>query len=222
MFSSVTATLGQLTDRQLHKPIIISIFGSIAAVLLFGAAIFHILTWFSIFGGWMDTAASWAASVIVVILGILFLPSASSAISSLFLDSVCNAVETKHYPGLGPPQPQRFVETILENLKFLGLQVLVNIVLLPLYLFAPGLNVILFYAVNGYLLGREFFEMVAMRRLRPAEAKALRKRNAGSVFVSGVLIAGVMTVPVLNCAGPVFATAFMLHRFERLRNTIKK
>ena len=222
MFSSVTATLGQLTDRRLHKPIIVSVLGSIAAVLLFGAAVFYVLTWFSFFGGWMDAAATWATSVIVVILGILFLPSVSSVISSLFLESVCNAVEAKHYPGLGPPQRQRFVETILENLTFLGVQVLVNILFLPLYLFAPGLNIILFYTINGYLLGREFFEMVAARRLTPAEAKSLRKRNAGLVFVSGVLIAGVMTVPVLNCAGPVFATAFMLHRFERLRNNTKR
>ena len=79
-----------------------------------------------------------------------------------------------------------------------------------------------FYGANGYLLGREFFEMVALRRLTPAETKALRKRKAGSVFISGVLIAAVMTIPILNFAGPVIATAFMLHRFERLRNDMKK
>ncbi|WP_193172409.1 EI24 domain-containing protein [Nisaea nitritireducens] len=222
MFSSITATLGQLTDPRLRNPIIVSVLGSIAAILLLGAAVWYVLDWFSFFGGWMDDAAAWVASLIVIVLGILFFPGASNAISSLFLDSVCNAVEAKHYPGLGPSRPQPFVETVLEGLKFLGITVLVNIVLLPVYLLAPGLNLVVFYGANGYLLGREFFEMVAMRRLTPAEAKELRKRKAGSVFVSGVLIAAVMTIPVLNFAGPVIATAFMLHRFERLRNDMKK
>lgn len=222
MFASLTATLGQLTDPRLRNPIIVSVLGSIVAILLLGAAVWYVLDWFSFFGGWMDDAAAWVASLIVVVLGILFFPGASNAISSLFLDSVCNAVEAKHYPGLGPSRPQPFVETVLEGLKFLGITVLVNIVLLPVYLLAPGLNLVVFYGANGYLLGREFFEMVAMRRLTPAETKELRKRKAGSVFVSGVLIAAVMTIPVVNFAGPVIATAFMLHRFERLRNDMKK
>lgn len=222
MFASLTATLGQLTDPRLRNPIIVSVLGSIVAILLLGAAVWYVLDWFSFFGGWMDDAAAWVASLIVVVLGILFFPGASNAISSLFLDSVCNAVEAKHYPGLGPSRPQPFVETVLEGLKFLGFTVLVNIVLLPVYLLAPGLNLVVFYGANGYLLGREFFEMVAMRRLTPAETKELRKRKAGSVFVSGVLIAAVMTIPVVNFAGPVIATAFMLHRFERLRNDMKK
>mgnify|MGYP003627875024 CR=1 FL=1 len=102
MFSSVTATLGQLTDPRLRNPIIISIVGSITAILLLGVAVWYVLDWSSIFGGWLDDAAAWVASLIVVILGILFFPGAANAISSLFLDSVCNAVEAKHYPGLGP------------------------------------------------------------------------------------------------------------------------
>lgn len=221
MFSSVTATLGQLTDPRLRNPIIISIIGSITAILLLGVAVWYILDWFSIFGGWLDDAAAWVASLIVVILGILFFPGAANTISSLFLDSVCNAVETKHYPGLGPARPQPFAETVLGSLKFLGITVVVNIVLLPFYLI-PGLNLVVFYGANGYLLGREFFEMVALRRLTPAETKALRKQKAGAIFISGVLIAAVMTIPVLNFAGPVIATAFMLHRFERLRSDMKK
>lgn len=222
MFSSVTATLGQLTDPKLRNPIIISVLASITAILLLGAAVWYALDWFSFFGGWLDEAAAWVASLIVVVLGVLFFPGASNAISSLFLDSVCKAVEARHYPGLGPARPQPFVETILESFKFLGITVLVNVLLLPIYLLVPGLNLVVFYGANGYLLGREFFEMVAMRRLTPAEAKELRKRMSGSVFISGVMIAAVMTVPILNFAGPVIATAFMLHRFERLRNDMKK
>jgi len=222
LFSALSATIGQLTDPRLRNPIIISVVGSIMAILLLGATVWYVLDWFSFFGGWLDDAAAWIASLIMVILGVLFFPGAANIISGLFLDSVCKAVEARHYPALGPARPQPFIETVLESTKFLGITVIVNVLLLPIYLLVPGLNLIVFYGANGYLLGREFFEMVALRRLTPAETKELRKRKAGSVFVSGVLIAAVMTIPIVNFAGPVIATAFMLHRFERLRNDMKK
>ena len=227
MFSALSATIGQMTDPRLRNPIIISVVGSIMAILFLGAAVWYVLDWFSFFGGWLDDAAAWVASLIVVILGVLFFPGAANIISGLFLDSVCKAVETKHYPALGPARPQPFTETVLESLKFLGITVLINVLLLPIYalaffLLVPFINPVIFYSANGYLLGREFFEMVALRRLSPAETKELRKRKAGSVFISGVLIAAVMTIPIVNFAGPVIATAFMLHRFERLRSDMKK
>ncbi|UUX52149.1 EI24 domain-containing protein [Nisaea acidiphila] len=222
MFSALTATLGQLSDPRLRNPIILSVIGSLATIFLLGAAVWFVLDFFAFFGGWLDELAAWVASLIVVILGLVFFPGASNAISSLFLDSVSGAVEAKHYPTLGPARPQPLSEAILEGLRFLAITVAVNILLLPVYLLVPGLNIVIFYGANGYLLGREFFEMVAMRRMEPAEAKALRKRKSGAVFISGVLIAAIMTIPILNLAGPVIATAFMLHRFEYLRNDMKK
>jgi len=222
MFSALTATLGQLTDPRLRNPILLSIAGSLVVILLLGVVVWFVLDMFAFFGGWLDEVAAWVASLIVIVLGLVFFPGASNAISSLFLDSVAKAVEAKHYPDLGPARSQPLTEAIIEGLRFLAMTIAINIVLLPVYLFVPGLNLVVFYGANGYLLGREFFEMVALRRLEPAEAKALRKRKAGAVFVSGVLIAAVMTIPIVNLAGPVIATAFMLHRFENLRNDMKK
>ncbi|WP_420402988.1 EI24 domain-containing protein [Nisaea sp.] len=222
MFSALTATLGQLSDPRLRNPIVLSVVGSLATILLLGVVVWFVLDLFAFFGSWLDEAAAWVASLIVIVLGVVFFPGASNAISSLFLDSVSKAVEAKHYPGLGPARPQPVTEAILEGLRFLAVTIAVNVVLLPVYLLVPGLNLVVFYGANGYLLGREFFEMVALRRMDPAEAKALRNRKSGAVFVSGVLIAAIMTIPVLNLAGPVIATAFMLHRFEYLRNDMKK
>ncbi|MBO6563051.1 MAG: EI24 domain-containing protein [Nisaea sp.] len=221
MFSALTATLGQLSDPKLRNPIILSVIGSLATILVLGVAAWYLLDLIAYFGSWVDDLLAWVGGLVVIVLGLLFFPGASNAISSLFLDSVSKAVEARHYPNLGPARPQPLGEAVLEGLRFLGITILVNLVLLPFYLL-PGINLVLFYGANGYLLGREFFEMVAMRRMEPAEAKALRKRKAGSIFLSGVLIAAIMTIPVLNLAGPVIATAFMLHRFEYLRNDMKK
>lgn len=222
MFKALSAAIGQLPDPRLRNPILISVIGSVLVIALLGFAAWMVLDWFSFFGGWMDEAAAWIASLIVIVLGFVFFPGASNAISGLFLDSVAGAVEARHYPDLGPARPQPVVEAILGGLRFLGVAVLVNVLLLPVYLLVPGLNIVIFYGANGYLVGREYFEMVAARRLTPAEARDLRKRKSGAIWIGGVLMAGVMTVPILNLAGPVIATAFMLHRFERLRKDMNK
>lgn len=222
MFSALTATLGQLSDPRLRNPIILSVAGSLVTIILLGVLAWYLLDSFAFFGGWLDDLAAWVAGIAVVVLGVVFFPGASNAISSLFLDSVSRAVEARYYPALGPARPQPLSEAMVESLKFLGVTLLLNLVMLPVYLLVPGLNIVIFYGLNGYLLGREYFEMVAVRRMDPAEAKLLRKQKAAAVFISGVLIALVMTVPLVNLAGPVIATAFMVHRFERLRNDVKK
>jgi CysZ protein len=79
----------------------------------------------------------------------------------------------------------------------------------------PGVNLTVFFVANGYLLGREYFEFAAMRHLPINEAKALRRKNGMTVFVGGLIIAGVMAIPLVNLLTPLFATAFMVHIYKR-------
>src|SRR5260370_19728870 len=101
-------------------------------------------------------------------------------------------------------------------LRLMGLTLLLNLLALPLYLIFPGINLFLFLALNGYLLGRGYFEVIALRRLDAAAAKAVRTRFAGRVFLGGVVIAGLFALPLVNLVAPVIATAFMVHVFEAL------
>ena len=84
-------------------------------------------------------------------------------------------------------------------------------------LFIPPLNFVLFYLLNGYLLGREYFEMVAVRRLDLAATKRLRRDFRGRVILAGAVITFLLTIPLVNLVTPIIATAFMLHIFEELR-----
>ena len=96
------------------------------------------------------------------------------------------------------------------SLKFLGVVVLGNFLALVLLL-VPGVNIAAFFLVNGYLLGREFFEFAAMRFRSEAEAKAMRRRNAATVFLAGMVIAGFLALPLINLLTPLFAAAMMVH-----------
>jgi CysZ protein len=71
--------------------------------------------------------------------------------------------------------------------------------------------------MNGYLLGREYFELVALRHSDFDAARALRRRNRGMVFASGIVVAVLFTVPLLGWFMPAFATAFMVHVYENMR-----
>ena len=82
---------------------------------------------------------------------------------------------------------------------------------------SPPFNLILYYGVNGYLFGREYFEIVAFRRLTPAETKRLRRRYGMRLFLAGILLTVMMTIPLVNLFAPIVAAAFMVHIFEGLR-----
>jgi uncharacterized protein involved in cysteine biosynthesis len=85
----------------------------------------------------------------------------------------------------------------------------------PLLLFA-GFGAVVFFLATGYVLGREYFELAAMRLRSRAEAKALRRRNAAMVYVGGLFIAAFVSIPIVNLATPLFAMAFMVHLHKRL------
>jgi uncharacterized protein involved in cysteine biosynthesis len=52
-----------------------------------------------------------------------------------------------------------------------------------------------------------------------AEAKRLRKLHQGTVFVAGLLIAGFVSIPIVNLATPLFAMAFMVHMHKRVERS---
>jgi CysZ protein len=154
----------------------------------------------------------------LAVLGLTWLlfPAIVTLIMSFYLERVAAAVEAAGYPGRGPPRPQPVGEIVSITLRLTLLTLLLNLLALPVYLLVPGINLFLFLALNGYLFGRGYFEVVALRRLDMGAARRVRSRFAGRIFLGGVVIAGLFALPLVNLVAPVIATAFMLHIFEAL------
>jgi len=152
----------------------------------------------------------------VMLLSWLLFPAAVTMIMGFFLEQVAAAVERRDYPGRGPPRARAIRETVATSLRLMLATMLLNVLALPVYALAPGINLFVFLGLNGYLFGREYFEVVALRRLDSDAARAMRHRFGGRVFAAGVVIAGLFALPLVNLAAPVIATAFMLHLFEGL------
>lgn len=173
---------------------------------------------------WIDAAlpgfpswAGWLGFIAAVVAGIglalglaLFVAPVTAIVAGIFLDDIAEAVEKTDYPADPPGQPVPMLAGLWLAIKFFGVVILGNIVALFLLLL-PGINIAAFFLVNGYLLGREFFEFAAMRFRGEAEAKALRRRHAGTIFFAGLVIAAFLAVPFLNLLTPLFAAAMMVH-----------
>lgn len=165
---------------------------------------------------WVDDALSWASLGMMLGLSVFLMVPVASMFTGLFLEVVADAVEARHYPGLGPAPSVPFGEALRDSLNFLGVLILVNLLALLLYLMVGPFAPLLFWAVNGYLLGREYFQLTALRRLGRTGAKAARRRHALPVFVAGVLMAIPLTIPVVNLLVPVLGAATFTHLFHRL------
>ena len=146
----------------------------------------------------------------------LIFPAIVGLALGFMLEDIARAVEGRHYPNLPVARDQSVMEAAKDAIKLAVITVLVNLVVLPLY-FIPFVNLFIFFMVNGYLLGREYFELVAVRRLAPEDVVSLRKSYRSRLFWAGVLIAFLFTIPLVNLITPIVATAFMVHVFELLR-----
>jgi uncharacterized protein involved in cysteine biosynthesis len=218
MLKSISRTLGQLGDPKLRGILVTSVLGTLALIVALALGAVWLVDQLGQTGiGWVDDLLPWIAGIGAFVLALLAFTGTVQVLSGLFLDHVAEVVEAQHYPDLPPARPQPLSETVIESVRFALVSIGLNLLILPLYLLLPGINFLLFYGLNGYLLGREYAELVATRRMTPEEIKHFRLANRKSLFVSGVVIAAVTTVPLLNLATPVLATAFALHEHQRLR-----
>ncbi len=165
---------------------------------------------------WIKDLMSWGSLVLMLVLSFFLMIPVASAFTGLFLDDVADAVEARHYPHLPPARKISFGQSLQDSLGFLAVIVAVNVAALVLYFFVGPAAPLLFWAVNGYLLGREYFQMVAQRRLELPAARTLYRANRGRIFAAGVLMAVPLSLPVVNLVVPVLGAATFTHLFHRL------
>lgn len=231
MFAALSKAFAQLTDPAFRSVMLRTLAFSIAAFCLVWFCAWWGLTWTeAALADWLASDSWWAGIVGwlfsalavagILVASFLLFPAVTGIFLSFLLDDIAEAVERRHYPALPAARRPPFLETLGGALSFAGVAILLNLIALPLYLvltIVTPANLFVFYLLNGYLLGREYFELVAVRRLESSLSKKLRRRFRGRVFVAGVVIAFLLSMPVVNLIAPIVATGFMVHIFEALR-----
>lgn len=214
-FSSALAlAFGQMADKRFRRIVF--------RALLLAAAILAGLSSLGVWGasqsgelwgidtGWIAGIGAFLASLALAF--VLVMPLAAF-IMGLFLESVAEAVEAQHYPQDPPGKDAGFWTSLGVSFRFMVKLIVLNALALIAYLI-PGLNIAVFLLLNGYLAGREFFEMVAIRHHPPRTVRMLRKKYRLKVLLTGVIIAALLAVPVVNFVAPLFGVALMVHVFK--------
>jgi uncharacterized protein involved in cysteine biosynthesis len=219
MLDALFKTLGQLPTAPFQRVLWLSIVGSLATAIALWFALNATLNHTDFVGlAWLDWIVDLLGSLMAVVLLVLLLPAFVGIIASFMLEWICRAVEARHYPNLPEARAQSITEAIVIGIRFGIILIVFNILVLPL-MFFPPIYVIVSWVLNGYLLGREYFELVACRRLNHAEIRATRRAHGIATWLAGLTIAVVASIPIVNLILPLFGTAFMLHIFERLHSS---
>jgi CysZ protein len=231
MLDDAVKALAQMFSPPLRAVLWKSIGLALALIVAVGIALERLIVWLvgsgsasveTTFGPHAHLPASilaWflsvAAGLGIIVGSVMLMPAVSAFVASFFADEIADEVERAHYPADPPGTALPLWRAVLEGGKTALLAVLVYLCAAPLLLLA-GFGIIIFFLATAWLLGREYFELAAMRFRPPDEAEALRKRNAATVYVGGLLIAAFVSIPLVNLATPLFATALMVHVHKRL------
>ncbi|BAE52989.1 EI24 domain-containing protein [Paramagnetospirillum magneticum] len=210
----------QLSDPRLRRILLFGVAAALAcwAALAMGAS--AVLRQVHLFDNALaQTSAEIVLVLTALLLPILFFSALATFVMSFWLDDVAGIVEAEHYPHLAPAREMGWAEILKGSLRFLLVMVLITALAAPFYLalLFLGFGIILNYGVNGYLLGREYFELVAARRLEPEAMRLTFGNNLGRLWLCGAAINLLFQIPILNLTAPVVATSFMVHIFHSLR-----
>ena len=231
MLDAAVKAIAQMFSPPLRAVLWKSIALALGLIIVAAAALYRLIvslvgtgstsaeTAFGPHAQWLAEAIAWllsiAAGLGIVVSSVMLMPAVTAVVASFFCDQIADEVERANYPADPPGTALPLWRAVWEGLKTALLAVVVYVCAAPFLLFA-GLGAIIFFLATAWLLGREYFELAAMRFLPPPEARALRKRNAATVYAGGLLIAAFVSIPIINLATPLFAMAFMVHLHKRL------
>jgi len=170
---------------------------------------------------------SWVVGILggfgtLILVWVLF-PVVATFFGGLLLEDLAKTLEFSHYPNDLPGRDLTLAGGIVAGLQFTVVAITANLfgllvyaLLLTTVILAP-LAPVVFYLVNGYLLGRECFDMVALRHMNRDAARKLREANKGRVWRAGAVVAFLFTIPFVNLVAPVFGIAVMVHILRGMR-----
>ncbi len=225
MFGDFGKAVAQFRDPKFSKTVFKALFLTLGLLLLSVFPFYWILEFLlpeSIKIPFLGTyyPQAWlnglAIGFAVIAAAILMFPVAIMIVG-VFLDDITEAVESKHYPLLPAVPRLRIREIVFDGVRLFFVMIFANIVAILIYFMIPPLAPFIFYIVNGFLLGREYFQLVAMRRLGEKAATKMRKKFRFQIWLAGIFMAVPLSIPIVNILVPLLGVATFTHMFHRLK-----
>ena len=228
IIQSFLSALGQMGDPRFRKVLLLGVGLTFALLVAACAGFLWLLnmlvgeqTTLPILGEvtWLNDLLSVSSILLMMVLSVFLMVPVASAITSMFLNEVAQAVEDKHFPDLSPAPRIPFGDALHDTLNFLGVLIAANMLALILYAFFTPFALFIFWGMNGFLLGREYFTLAAMRRLGREGARKLRAKHATTIWIAGILMAIPLSVPLVNLLIPIFGAATFTHIYHEVSGT---
>ncbi|MDE0532877.1 MAG: EI24 domain-containing protein [Albidovulum sp.] len=227
IFSDFFKAVAQVSEPDFRNIALRSILLTLVALALVAWGFWKLLPWLLV--AWIGRfdEVPWFISFFAgftvsffafVALSAFLMVPVTMTIIGLFADEIVNVVERRHYPHLASPKVPGAWSQFGGSLKFFAVVVAANAIALAIYTAIPPLAPFIFLAMNGYLLGREYFSLCAERRERKEDAEKIRKRNGATIWLAGSGFAFLLTVPIVNLFAPLIGIASFTHTYHRYRN----
>lgn len=189
-----------------------ALFAGLLFLIEFAIGFLPVLGW-----EWVNKVVQVVTGAGFLVLSIFLFQPVAVLFIGFFLEFIADAVEARYYPDELAPRSVPILESVIISLRFFATLVAVNLILLPLY-FIPIINGLVLILANGYLVGREYFELVAIRHLDSDQLKKLRRQQFIYLLGCGMFLSFLLTIPVVNFVAPLFGTAFMVHIYRGIRH----
>jgi CysZ protein len=215
MFAAARKAAGVLFEPALFRVALksllltLALFAILFVVAQVGVQHLPVLRW-----PWLNLFVDAAASVLVIGLALFLGAPVAAIFASLFLGQIASAVEKKYYPADAQAAGAPVSTYLLVGLRFAAWLIVVSVALLPFDVMLPGLGSLASLSVNGWLLGREYFELVGLRHHPRATVDEMRRRHALGILGAGLVIAVLAAIPIVDFIAPLFGAAFMVHVFK--------
>ena len=130
ILSAFTAALGQWSDPRFRRVVLLGVALTLALLVALYAVIVTAIQWMvpettdlPLIGpvGGLDTLLSVGSVLVMLLASVVLMVPVASAFSGLFLDSVAEAVEGRHYPALPMARPQGLAEGMVAAVGFFGI-----------------------------------------------------------------------------------------------------
>ena len=217
MISSAASALGQMFERSFRSVLWLGVAGTVGIFFLLWLVLWWAVIYVPDFGlSWLHDVLRILSAGLVFIAFIFMGAPVAQLFASIFIDRVADAVEKKHYPETKQGGGATFAQLLLAGLSFTAISAVLNLFALPLEAASLGIGAVVVLFVNGYLTGRTFFELAALRHMSARDAKSLRRKHRVRLFLDGALISLLAMIPVVNFLVPLFGAAMMTHEYNKL------
>ena len=220
MINLFLISFSQLPDPAFRRVIIKAILLSVFVFVFLAIIVWFVLSETNFFTFWLFEAfADIFGGVTAIIIAWLLFPTLASFFITLFLEDIVEAVESRYYHDTLLEKINNPSAMFIISLRFTAIALFLNILVIPFYFFTiwfPPLGIFVFYCLNGYLLGREYFELVALRHIKMEDIPSIRQSNRWQLFLFGSVTTFLFTIPIINFLAPILGVTGMTHLFRKL------